>query len=157
MCLQPFMHKICLQYQIDMLIVLFLLVNNFNKICWFSSEKIRGLRTPKQLSSEFSCTAVEPTYFSFFWGGEIIIVIYHYLVCRGILEGIFFLFIIYFNWRIIIYTIMMVFAIHQYELTIGIQVCPLPFTPSLQVVTEQQLWVPCITHETCTGYLFYIW
>ena len=72
MCLQQFMHKICLQYQIDMLIVLFFLVNNFNKICWFSSEKIRGLRTPKQLSSEFSCTAVEPTYFSFFWRGGLL-------------------------------------------------------------------------------------
>ena len=70
MCLQQFTHKIWLQYQIDMLIVLFLLVNNFNKTCWFSSGKIRGLGTPKQLSSEFSCTAGEPTYSSFLGVGD---------------------------------------------------------------------------------------
>ena len=30
-------------------------------------------------------------------------------------------------------------------------------TPSLQVVTDLQLWVPCIIHQTLTGYLLYIW
>ena len=29
--------------------------------------------------------------------------------------------------------------------------------PSLQVVTEHQLWVPCIIHQTPTGYLLYMW
>ena len=29
-------------------------------------------------------------------------------------------------------------------------------TPSFQVVTEHQLWVPCIIRQTPTGYLFYI-
>lgn len=87
------MHKIWLQYQIDMLIVLFLLVNNFNKICWFSNGKIRG---PGLQNNRPQSSAVlpEPTYYSFL-GVGIIIVIYHYLLCRGILEGIFFLFLIY--------------------------------------------------------------
>ena len=30
-------------------------------------------------------------------------------------------------------------------------------TPSVLVVTEHQLWVSCFTHQTSTGYLFYIW
>ena len=29
-------------------------------------------------------------------------------------------------------------------------------TPSLCVVPEQWLWVPCFMHKTCTGHLFYI-
>ena len=37
---------------------------------------------------------------------------------------------------------------------------PLPnslLTPSLWVVPEHQLWVPCFMHRICTGHLFYIW
>ena len=30
-------------------------------------------------------------------------------------------------------------------------------TPSLWVVPEHQLWVPCFMHRICTGQLFYIW
>ena len=30
-------------------------------------------------------------------------------------------------------------------------------TPSLWVVPEHQLWVPCFMHRTCSGHLFYIW
>ena len=30
-------------------------------------------------------------------------------------------------------------------------------TPSLQVVTEHQLWVPYFMYQICTGHLFYIW
>ena len=43
----------------------------------------------------------------------------------------------------------MVFAKHQYELAIGIH----GPTLSLQVVTEHQLWVPCVIHQTPPGYL----
>ena len=55
--------------------------------------------------------------------------------------------------------IVMVSATHQHELATGIDVTlptSLPI-PSLQVVTDHQLWVPCIIHQTHTGYLFYIW
>ena len=55
--------------------------------------------------------------------------------------------------------IVMVSATHQHELATGIDVIlptSLPI-PSLQVVTDHQLWVPCIIHQTLTGYLFYIW
>ena len=57
----------------------------------------------------------------------------------------------------------MVFAIHQYELAIGILVFPsilkppltsLP-TPSLQVVTEHRLWMSCVIHQTPTDYFTY--
>ena len=30
-------------------------------------------------------------------------------------------------------------------------------TPSLWVVPEHWLWVPCYIHWTCTGHLFHIW
>ena len=30
-------------------------------------------------------------------------------------------------------------------------------TPSLWVIPEHQLWVPCFMHQTCTSHLFYIW
>ena len=33
----------------------------------------------------------------------------------------------------------------------------LPPTPSLWVILEHWLWVPCFMHRTCTGHLFYIW
>ena len=30
-------------------------------------------------------------------------------------------------------------------------------TPSLWVVPEHWFWVPCFTHLTCSGHLFYMW
>ena len=30
-------------------------------------------------------------------------------------------------------------------------------TPSLWVVPEHRLWVPCLRHQTCPGHLFHIW
>ena len=58
----------------------------------------------------------------------------------------------------------MVFAIHQCELAIGIHVFPHPEiaptylpTLALQVVTERWPWVPCVIHQTHTGYLYYRW
>ena len=56
----------------------------------------------------------------------------------------------------------MVSAIRQYELP-QMYVCPLPLKaplpphPSSRVVTEHQRWAPCITQQTPTGSLFYIW
>ena len=80
-----------------------------------------------------------------------------------ILQALIFL-IIYFNWRIITCNIVMVFAIHQHESAAGIHVFPPSWppptshpVPSLPVVSEHWLWVPCFTHRTCTGHLFYIW
>ena len=32
-----------------------------------------------------------------------------------------------------------------------------PPTPSIWVVPEHWIWVPCTTHWICTGHLFYIW
>ena len=58
----------------------------------------------------------------------------------------------------------MVFAMYQYESTIGIHVSPPPelpptflSNPSLQVVTDHWLWVPCFMHQTGTDCLLYIW
>ena len=33
----------------------------------------------------------------------------------------------------------------------------LPPQPILWVFPDHWLWVPCFMHQTCTGYLFYIW
>jgi len=76
--------------------------------------------------------------------------------------------IVYFNWKIITLQYYDGFAIRQQESAIGIHVSPphrhhpepppscLP-TPSLRVLTEHQLWVPCFMHRTPTGCLFYLW
>ena len=53
----------------------------------------------------------------------------------------------------------MVLAIHRHELTTGIHVLPPPTsppTPSLWVVPEHWLWVPCFMRRTCPGHLYYI-
>ena len=47
-----------------------------------------------------------------------------------------------------LYNIVMVFAIHQYKSALLSHL-----TLSLQVVTEHWLWVPCVIHQTCPGYL----
>ena len=54
---------------------------------------------------------------------------------------------------------MLVFAIRQYELAIGTHVSlppSSPLTPPLQIITERWFWVPCIIHQTPTGYVFYV-
>ena len=52
----------------------------------------------------------------------------------------------------------MAFAKHKHESATSIRIPsflnPLP-TLSLQVVTEHRLWVPCIIHQTPTGYFAY--
>ena len=58
-----------------------------------------------------------------------------------------------------LYNIVMVFAIPQRESATGARVSPIlkppshP-TPTLWVVPEHWLWVPCFMHQTCTGHLF---
>ena len=53
----------------------------------------------------------------------------------------------------------MVFAIHQYESATSTHVSPHPETPpislptpSVWVVPEHWLWVPCFVHRTCTDH-----
>ena len=66
--------------------------------------------------------------------------------------------------RLKLYNTVVVFAIHQHESAIGIHVPPsswTPFcmslpTPSLWLVPEQQIWVPCFEYWTRTGHLFHI-
>ena len=58
----------------------------------------------------------------------------------------------------------MVYAIHQCESAIGMYTCvsslfnssptSLPTHPSRSSTALHQLWVPCIIHQTSTGYLF---
>ena len=67
--------------------------------------------------------------------------------------------------RKLLYNIMMASAIYQHESAIGIHMPPsllsLPpisfFIPSLWVIVEYQLWIPCIIQQIPNGYLFYIW
>ena len=62
----------------------------------------------------------------------------------------------YFNWRIILYNIVMAFAIHQHELDMCLPHPEPPstflLTRSLWVVPELWLWVPCFVHQTCTDH-----
>ena len=72
---------------------------------------------------------------------------------------------IYFNWSMntILWWVLPYISVNRPQA----YVCPIPPespahlppqpTRSLQVVTESQLWVPCVILQTCTGYLFYIW
>ena len=64
----------------------------------------------------------------------------------------------------LLYIIVMDFAVHQYESSIGTRVSPsswttlhLPPHPVPLGVPERQLWVLCFVHQTCTSPLFYIW
>ena len=73
-------------------------------------------------------------------------------------------FIYLFNWKIILYNVVMVFAIHGMNLLQVYMCLPHPEspptslpTPSLWVVPEYWLWMPCFMHGTCTGHLVYIW
>ena len=53
------------------------------------------------------------------------------------------------------------FAIHQHESATGAHVSPHPEHPTLHPalwdVLEHWVWVPCFTHQTCTGHLLRIW
>ena len=57
----------------------------------------------------------------------------------------------------------MALAIYQYESVTGIHLSPQTeaptflLIPSLQVVTEHWLWLPCIIYQIPTSYLFYMW
>ena len=73
--------------------------------------------------------------------------------------------IISFNWRIITLQYCDFFYFCDTSIWFGLRyTCPLHHEPpltslptlSLQVVTEHQLCVPCFTHQTHTGYPFYI-
>ena len=64
----------------------------------------------------------------------------------------------------LLYSIVVVFAMHWPESAISAHVSPsleppshLPPISSLWVVPGHQLWVPCFMHWACTGHLFYIW
>ena len=68
------------------------------------------------------------------------------------------------NWRIITSQYHGGFCQTWCESTMGAHVFPhpelpshFPPTPSLWVVPEHFLWVPCFMDQTCTGHLFYIW
>lgn len=60
-----------------------------------------------------------------------------------------------FSWRIIALQCCDVSSVCQCEPALSTQLSP-PTSP-LQVVTEPRLRVPCITHHTPSGDLFYVW
>ena len=69
---------------------------------------------------------------------------------------------IYFNWKIS--TLQYCDDLCHTSAGIGVDIHVSPFlpsptslpTPSLWVVPEHWLWVPCFMHRTCIGHLFYI-
>ena len=71
----------------------------------------------------------------------------------------------FFNWRITTLQYCDGFAIHQYESAMGTHVSTPILNPPptsrptawLQMATEHGFWVPCVMHQTPTGYLFYRW
>ena len=98
------------------------------ELVWVSRDK----RTPKLFSSPDSCCFLVNSFFK----------------------------INYFNWRVI--TILQWFLPYINMSQPWVHTCPpilnppptsLP-TPTLWVVPENQLWVPCLMHGTCTGHLF---
>ena len=77
---------------------------------------------------------------------------------------IFLFFLSYFNWRLIALQYCGGFCHTLTWISMGEHVYPCPEppptflpTPSLWVVPEHWLWVPCFMHWICTGHLFYIW
>lgn len=65
------------------------------------------------------------------------------------------------NWRILIYNMVMVSAMHQHMSHRQAHV-PFLFKPSSQLLLSHpsrlsQLWVSCIIQQIPTGSLFYIW
>ena len=71
--------------------------------------------------------------------------------------------IIYFNWRLIIYNIVVVFAIHWHESAMTALVSPIwthpptsLSTPSLRAIPVPQSWAPCLMQWTWTDDLFHI-
>ena len=76
-----------------------------------------------------------------------------------------FFLITYFNWKLITlqycggflpYIDMNWPWMYMYNPILNPSPTSLP-TLALWVVPEHQIWVPCFTHGTCAGHLFYIW
>ena len=67
------------------------------------------------------------------------------------------------DWTELFYNIVVVFVIYQHKSATGVDVSPHPeppltslLTPSLWVVPEHWLWVPCLIHWTCPGHLWHL-
>ena len=97
------------------------------------------------------------------WKSPVIYFLYWFIILQCLWYA-FLIPLIYFNWRIIAFNIVIFFPYIDMNQP-QVYMCPPmlhpPATsllaPSLWVVPEHQLWVPCFMHGTCTGHLYFVW